>query len=147
FNGTLDFAEMGAAFGQDPEALFGQAGGLAELGADPAAAEVMLDVFEQIQVDVDVTLADGAVDIVRFDIDMSALFEAMPEILDETGSPIPAEEADEAADVFENATFAMTMLFDYDLDDTIDVVVPSTDGAPDLTDDFLELFELGSPEG
>lgn len=125
YRGTIGFLDFSRAFGQDPGDMAG-AGGLG--GVDPATAETMMEIFEEIQVDVEVTLDGAAVDIVRFDVDMSAMLGGLGELAGEPG----ADELD--------GTFGMTMLFDYDVDPTVDVQLPSVDDYPDATADFLELF-------
>lgn len=139
FRGTITLAEFSAAMGQDPDQFLGSAGGLGGGFEGEEAAQLMLDLFADILVDVEVTLADGAVDVVRYDMDMSPIFAAMPALLEASGEPIPADQLDEAADVFAGATFEMTMLMDYDLDDSVAVEIPAGDH-PDLTDEFVEIF-------
>lgn len=137
FSGTIGFLDYSRAFGQDPDAMLGGMDATFEQlgGQDVGAA--MLSVFEEMDVDVAVTIAEGAIDTLRFDIDMSVLFAELPTIMAEAGM----SEADLAgSDMLADATFEMTMLMDYDLDPSIDVIVPAGD-FPDATADFLSVFD------
>ncbi len=71
YAGTLTLAEYSAAFGQDIDALLGGLGAAGDLtGGDAATMQAL---FDDVTVDVEVTLADGAVDTLRFDLDMAPL--------------------------------------------------------------------------
>jgi hypothetical protein len=123
YAGTLTLAEYSAAFGQDIEDL------LEGVGAASDVSEVemstLTSLFDQVTVDVEVTLDNGVVDTLRFDLDMAPLIGSL------------AGQAD-GVDV-SGGTFVVTMLMDYEIDPTIDVVVPVGD-FPDGTDQFLALF-------
>ncbi|BAN04140.1 hypothetical protein [Ilumatobacter coccineus] len=137
FSGTIGFLDYSRAFGQDPSAMLGGMDATFEQLGGTDVAQAMLDVFESMDVDVAITLAEGAIDTLRFDIDMSVLFAELPAILAESGM----SDADLAgSDMLADSTFEMTMLMDYDLDPSIDVVVPAGD-FPDFTDDFLTIFD------
>ena len=126
YAGTLTLAEYSAAFGQDIDQVLGGLGAAGEItGADAAS---MQDLFDDVTVDVEVTLDDGAVDTLRFDLDLSPLFAAL------------AGQA--GAGDLSDGSFTMTMLMDYEIDPTIDVVVPAGD-FPDGTDQYLDLLALG----
>lgn len=137
FSGTIGFLDYSRAFGQDPAAMLGGMDTTFEQLGSIDMAQAMLDVFETMEADVAITLADGAIDTLRFDLDMSVLFAELPKILAESGM----SDADLAgSDMLADSTFEMTMLMDYDIDPSIDVVVPAGD-FPDLTDDFLGIFD------
>ena len=76
----------------------------------------------------EVTLADGAVDTLRFDLDMSSV--------------VAAAAAEAGGGDLSGGTFVMTLLMDYDIDPSIDVVVPTGD-FPDGTDQYLDLLAQG----
>jgi len=123
YAGTLTLAEYSAAFGQDIDALLGSLGATGDI--DETDAVSMQDLFDTVTVDVEVTLDDGAVDTLRFDVDMS---------------PWLASLADQAGGGdLSDGSFTMTMLMDYEVDPTIDVVVPAGD-FPDGTDQYLDLL-------
>jgi len=129
YAGTLTLVEYSAAFGQDIEELLGALGPADSFsGADVAAAH---ELFDQVTADVEVTLADGVVDTLRFEIDFSAVMGDLAAQAGGTASGTPAD-----------ATFVMTMLMDYEIDPTIDVVVPAGD-FPDGTDQYVALLNRG----
>ena len=123
YAGTLTLAEYSAAFGQDVGALLGTLGATGEI-TDGAAAS-MQELFDTVTVDAEVTLADGAVDTLRFDLDMSPVVAAMA--------------AEAGGGDLSGGTFVVTLLMDYEIDPSIDVVVPTGD-FPDGTDQYLELL-------
>ncbi len=126
YAGTLTLAEYSAAFGQDIDALLGTLGATGEITDTDAAS--MQELFDTVTVDVEVTLADGAVDTLRFDLDMSPV--------------VAAVAAEAGGGDLSGGTFVMTLLMDYDVDPSIDVVVPTGD-FPDGTDQFLDLLAQG----
>lgn len=126
YAGTLTLAEFSAAFGQDVEALLDALGTTGEISGSDAAE--MQNLFDDVTVDVEVVLAAGVVDTLRFDIDFSTVMAALA-----------IAETPGASDVPADATFAMTMLMDYEIDPSIDVVVPTGD-FPDGTDQYLDLL-------
>ncbi len=126
YAGTLTLAEYSAAFGQDVDALLGTLGATGEI-TDGAAAS-MQELFDTVTVDAEVTLADGAVDTLRFDLDMSSV--------------VAAAAAEAGGGDLSGGTFVMTLLMDYDIDPSIDVVVPTGD-FPDGTDQYLDLLAQG----
>jgi len=128
YAGTLTLQEYSAAFGQDLDSLLGGLGPAAELpGADGAALQ---QIFDEITVDVEVSLVDGAVDTLRFDLDMTPMIDTL------------AAEAGAEGQLVAGGTFDVTMLMDFDLDPSIDVIVPDGD-FPDGTDQFLDLLAQG----
>jgi hypothetical protein len=127
YAGTLTLAEYSAAFGQDIDALLERVGAASSVPEADAASLQRL--FDEVTVDVDVTLADGVVDTLYFDLDMS----------DVIGSMVGQVGGEDAA---AEGTLVITMLMDYDIDPTIDVVVPTGD-FPDGTDQYLQLFGQG----
>jgi hypothetical protein len=141
FAGQISFADYSRAFGQDPDTMLGGMDAMLEQlgGGGDDAGSVFAQVFEEIVVDVDVTVADGAVDTIRFDMDMSPIFAAMPDLMAASGEEMSDADRDEFDAIFADATFEMTMLMDYDIDPTVDVVVPTGD-FPDATEQFLEVF-------
>ena len=139
FVGSLNFVEYSKAVGQDPEAMFGLMDVGFEQGGGEELAKGLLAVFADLTVDVEVSLDDGAVDIIRFDIDMSPIWAAMPELLASTGQTFSDADLVEFDELFGDATFDMTMLMDFDIDDTVDVVVPTGD-FPDATEAFIDVF-------
>jgi hypothetical protein len=126
YAGTLTLAEYSAAFGQDIDDLLGSLGGVADVANVDAAT--IREAFDAITIDVEVTLADGAVDTLRFDLDMSPLLATI-------GAGVGAGDRSDGK-------FVITMLMDYEIDPSIDVVVPTGD-FPDGTDQYLDLLALG----
>lgn len=140
FSGTIGFLDYARAFGQDPEAMLGgDMGAMFESIGGDETVEAMLDIYRDIDVDVSGTIADGAIDTLRFDVDMSSIWTDLPELLAATGESIPAAELTEFEAMADGATFSMTMLLDVDLDPSIDVVVPEGDFV-DATDQWLDVF-------
>lgn len=136
FSGTIGFLDYSRAFGQDPSSMLGGMDATFEQLGGADVGQAMFDLFSEMEVDVAVTLDNGAIDTLRFDIDMSMLFSELPKIMAESGM----SEAELAgSDMLSDATFEMTMLMDYDIDPSIDVIVPEGD-FPDATADFLSVF-------
>ncbi len=139
FIGRLTFDDYSAAFGRDPEAMLGGMGESFELMGGADALRALADVFDELVVDVDMRLAaDGSVDLVQYDVDMSPLWKALPEIIAASGDGAGGM-GEQFAEMFGDFTFDMTMLIDYDLDASVDVELPQGD-FPDATDQFLEMF-------
>lgn len=134
FSGTIDFSDYSSAFGQDPsDMLGGMDDPLEQMGLD---AGEFLSIFLDVDADVEVTLDDGAVDTVRFDVDLTPMFAATQDML--------GEQAGGIGGLFTDATFDMTMLMDYDFDESIDVALPEGDFL-DATDEFIDVFgDLGA---
>ena len=61
------------------------------------------------------------------------------EIMAATGETVTDADMAEFEALFGDATFTMEMVMDYDLDATVDVVIPEGD-FPDATDDFLSVY-------
>lgn len=139
YSGTLSLSDYAAAFGSGADSMLGgMDAAFSELGG-AGAADAMADLLDDITVDVSMTLADGAVDVVRFELDLTPIWKALPEIMQEGGGDIGAGGLGDMSQLLADATFEMTMLLDYDLDPTIDVVAPQGD-FPDATDTFLEIY-------
>lgn len=139
YSGTIGFLDYARAFGQDPSAMLGGSStGFGDLLGDEGA-EAILDLFDDVEAQVDVTLADGAVDTIRFDVDLAPMFTGIVDAVAATGQEVSDAERAEAESMFADASFDMTMLLDYDLDPTVDVVVPTGD-FPDATAEFQNLF-------
>jgi hypothetical protein len=139
FAGQISFSDYSRAFGQDPDAMLGGMDAMFEQLGGAGGSDAFIRVFEEIVVDVDVTVTDGAVDTIRFDMDMSPIWSALPDLMAATGEEMSASDRAEFDEMFADATFEMTMLMDYDIDPTVDVVVPTGD-YPDATDQFLDVF-------
>ncbi len=139
YSGTIGFLDYARAFGQDPSSMLGGSStGFGDLLGDDGA-QAIVDLFDEVQAEVDVTLADGAVDVIRFDVDLAPMFSGLVDAVVATGQEISDAERAEAESMFADATFDMTMLLDYDIDASVDVVVPTGD-FPDATADFENLF-------
>lgn len=125
YAGTLTLAEYAQAFGQDMDQVLGGLGAAGEIpGADAA---LLQDLFDEVTVETEVTVAAGAVDTLRFELDMAPLVDML------------AAEAGAEGEGLESGTFTVTMLMDFDIDPTVDVVVPEGD-YPDGTDQYLALL-------
>ena len=137
FSGTITFLDYARAFGQDPDDMFGgMDASFEQMGMD---AEAFASIFDDITADVEVALDDGAVDTVRFDVDLSPMFDGLMNALSSDPSMTEADE-DEMRSVIENMSFEMTMLMNYDIDVAVDVQIPEGD-LPDATDEFVDIFE------
>ncbi len=137
FSGTIGFLDYATAFGQDPTAMTGAFGDT----LPDVDLSAMFAVFDEVEVDVSVTVEGSAVDTIRFDVDLTPLFGALPEIMSGVAGDeaVSQAELDMMASMLEDSTFSMTMLLDYDLDPSIDVVIPTGD-FPDATDQLLDGF-------
>lgn len=140
FAGQISFSEYSKAFGQDYETLLGGMDATFEEIGGPDGMSALLDVFDEIEVDVEVTLEGDAVDTIRFEMDLSPLWDALPDVAEASGEDLSDADMAEFDDMFADATFEMTMLMDYDLDPDVDVVIPEGD-FPDVTDEFLDVYD------
>lgn len=146
FTGTISFDEFNTALGQGSDGVLGELGSPFDAadGADMVAA--LSEAVAEIVVEVDMRLADdGSADLVRFDVDLSPMWAALPEVMSASGDVEGASEMGDLgemgemfAELFANMTFEMTVLLDYDVDVAVDVELPAGE-FPDATDQFLEL--------
>ena len=146
FAGSLTFFEYSEAFGQNPDAMLGGMNAAFDEMGSGESAQMLLDVFADIDVDVEVILDAGAVDTIRFDADMSPIWSVLGDMMVATGETFSAADLAEFNEMFADATFDITMLLDYDIDDTVDVIVP-TGEFPDATDAFLDVFATPTTHG
>ncbi len=132
FTGTMSLQDYAAVDGGDPDEMF------AGLDTDMLGAESVGELeamFSDITVHVDVELADqGSVDTVEMTMDMAPLIEAMFASMGDASMGADAMSGD--------MRYIVTILTNFDIDDSIDVEVPSGD-FPDHTDEFIEMSQGG----
>jgi len=134
YSGTIGFLDYSRAMGQEPTDM---SGGLGDLG-DMVDVDALMAIFEDMAVEVEVTVVDGAADVISYDVDMSPMFAGMADALGSDAG------MDGFGDLFADATMTMEMIMDYDIDASIDVRLPDGD-IPDVTEQFIELMESGGP--
>lgn len=133
YSGTIGFLDYARAMGQDPTDV---SGGLGDLDG-MVDVDALMAIFDGIEVEVEVTVVDGAADVIDYSIDMSSMFTGMAEAMGGDG------EFGDFGAMFADATMTMEMIMDYDIDATIDVQLPEGD-VVDATQQFIELIELGT---
>ena len=139
FEVSTTYAEFIEATGQDLETLArGTAAGIAPgIGVDvDALADLYVASYRAAPAEVRITVDETGVDTIELEADVSQIWELIPDLMAESD---PTADVAQTAELFEGGVLLIEQFVDFDIDESIDVVLPEGD-FEDRTDEVVALF-------
>ncbi len=127
YNATTTYGALVRATGQDVDVLARTAsdGISAALGTDPdALAVVYAEVYEEAPTELAIEIVDGQLRTLEAVIDLSAIWPALSDAIDELGLVVTDADRTAIAGAAVNAVYQLEVRSEFVFDDSIDIVIP-----------------------